>query len=63
MLEMGEWEWLVVEADAGNVHLTQPGEDALLFIVRDRGVPAGRLGLLAESAGARAKMWLQGHRE
>ena len=63
MLEMGEWEWLVVEADAGNVHLTQPAEDALLFIVRDRDVPAGRLGLLAESAGARAKAWLEGQRK
>lgn len=63
MLEMGEWEWLVVEADAGNVHLTQPAEDALLFIVRDRDVPAGRLGLLAESAGARAKSWLEEQRK
>lgn len=63
MLEMGEWESLVVEADAGNVHLTQPAEDALLFIVRDRDVPAGRLGLLAESAGARAKDWLEGQRK
>ncbi len=62
MLKMGQWKWLVVEATDGNVHLTQPAEDTLLFIVRDRDVPAGRLGLLAESAGAKARAWLDGQR-
>ncbi len=62
MLKIGEWRWLVVEATDGNVHLTQPAEDTLLFIVRDRDVPAGRLGLLAESAGAKARAWLDGQR-
>ena len=62
MLKMGEWKWLVVEATDGNVHLTQPAEDTLLVIVRDRDVPAGRLGLLAENAGAKARAWLDGQR-
>jgi predicted regulator of Ras-like GTPase activity (Roadblock/LC7/MglB family) len=62
MLQMGEWRWLVVEAADGNVHLTQPAEDTILFIVRDRSVPAGRLGMLAETAGAKARAWLDGHR-
>ena len=62
MLRMGEWESLVVEAADGNVHLTRPAEDALLFVVRDRGVPTGRLGLLAASAGVRAKAWLEEQR-
>ena len=62
MLSMGEWKWLVVEATDGNVHLTQPAENTLLFIVRDRDVPAGRLGLLAESASAKARAWLDGQR-
>ncbi len=62
MLKLGEWKWLVVEATDGNMHLTQPAEGTLLFIVRDRDVPAGRLGLLAESAGAKARAWLDGQR-
>ena len=62
MLNIGKWQWLVVEATEGNLHVTQPVEEALLLIARNRDVPVARLGLLAESAGAKAKTWLEEHR-
>ncbi len=58
MLKLGDWQWLVVEATDGNVHLTPPSQDSLLLVVRDRDIPAGRLALLADRAGDAARNWL-----
>jgi tetratricopeptide (TPR) repeat protein len=58
MLKLGDWQWLVVEATDGNVHLTPPSEESLLFILRDRDIPAGRLALLADKASDAARHWL-----
>ena len=58
MLELGEWEWIVSEGPEGNIYVTPPTDETLLFILRDRTVPAGRLALLSERAGAAARQWL-----
>jgi len=58
MLELGEWEWIVSEGPEGNIYVTPPTDETLLFILRSRTVPAGRLALLAERAGAAARQWL-----
>jgi tetratricopeptide (TPR) repeat protein len=59
MLNLGEWKWLIVEADNGNAHLTPPDAASLLWVVRDRDMPSGRLALLADRAGAAARTWLE----
>ena len=62
MLKLGEWLWLVVEATDGNAHLGRPTDDALLLLVSDPGIPAGRLAMQAERATASAQAWLQAQR-
>jgi tetratricopeptide (TPR) repeat protein len=62
MLKLGEWQWLLVEATNGNAHLTPPDPDSLLWFVRDRDMPAGRLALFADRAGAAARTWLETQR-
>ena len=42
-LGLGRWRWLTVEGRTANVHLTEPEQETLLLLVRDRSVPAGRL--------------------
>ncbi|MCZ6917763.1 MAG: tetratricopeptide repeat protein [Gemmatimonadetes bacterium] len=59
MLGLGEWQWLVVEATDGNLHLAEPIDDVLLLMVRKRGVPVGHLTLLAERAGVAAHSWFE----
>lgn len=59
ILELGDWEWLVAEGPEGNVHLTRPTPETLLLLVRDRDVPAGRLGVLAGKANDAARRWLE----
>ena len=59
MLDLGEWQWLIVEAGSGNAHLTPPDADSLLWVVRERDMPSGRLALLADRAGAAARAWLE----
>ncbi len=58
MLELGEWQWIVGEGPSGNIYVTPPTDETLLVILRDRGVPGGRLAMLAERAGAAARQWL-----
>jgi tetratricopeptide (TPR) repeat protein len=60
LLEMGSWQSIVAEGEAGNVHVSAPTPDTLLLIVRDRGVPAGRLSMLARRAAEAARRWLEG---
>jgi len=50
--------WLSAEGKHGNVHVSQPSKDALLLVVRDRGVPLGRLAILAQRATGMARRWL-----
>lgn len=62
ILKLGPWEWLVAEGVEGNLHLTKPTDDTRLLVVRDRSVPAGRLGLLANKANHAARKWLEAQR-
>lgn len=58
LLALGDWSWMVAEATAGNVYVTQPTKQTLLLIARDRSVPSGRLSMLAERAAEIARRWL-----
>jgi tetratricopeptide (TPR) repeat protein len=58
LLGLGSWTGLSAEGQHGNIHLSQPSKDALLLVVRDRGVPLGRLAILAQRATGMAKRWL-----
>ena len=59
LLELGQWEWMVAEGANGNVFLTQPTAGSLLLLTRDRGVPSGRMAILAEKATGMARAWLE----
>jgi len=58
LLGLGAWSGLSAEGKHGNVHVSQPSKDALLLVVRDRGVPLGRLAILAQRATGMARRWL-----
>jgi tetratricopeptide (TPR) repeat protein len=59
LLGLGAWSGLSAEGHHGNVHLSHPAPDALLLVVRDRGVPLGRLAILAQRATGMARRWLE----
>src|SRR5258705_453967 len=59
LLGLGAWTGLSAEGRHGNVHVSQPSKEALLLVVRDRGMPLGRLAILAQRATAMAKRWLE----
>jgi len=59
LLGLGTWTGLSAEGRLGNVHLAQPSQEALLLVVRERGVPLGRLAILAQRATAMARRWLE----
>ncbi|MGH7520964.1 MAG: tetratricopeptide repeat protein [Gemmatimonadales bacterium] len=59
LLGLGAWNGLSAEGQHGNVHLGQPSPDALLLVVRERGMPLGRLAILAQRATAMARRWLE----
>jgi len=59
LLGLGAWNGLSAEGQHGNVHLAQPTSDALLLVVRERGMPLGRLSILAQRATAMARRWLE----
>ena len=59
LLGLGLWSGLSAEGRHGNVHVAQPSKEALLLVVRDRGVPLGRLAILAQRATAMARRWLE----
>jgi len=59
LLGLGAWAGLSAEGLHGNVHLAHPTPDALLLVVRDRGIPLGRLAILAQRATAMARRWLE----
>ena len=59
LLGLGAWTGLSAEGQHGNVHLAHPTPDALLLVVRERGVPLGRLAILAQRATTMAQRWLE----
>src|SRR6185503_4734375 len=61
LLGLGAWNGLSAEGQQGNVHLAHPTPDALLLVVRERGMPLGRLSILAQRATAMARRWLEQH--
>lgn len=60
LLELGEWRWIMAEAEEGNLQLSAPAANALLLLVRDRSVPPGRLARQAARAAEVARRWLEG---
>lgn len=62
LLDLGAWRGLAAEGQGGHVFLTQPTPDSLLLLMRDRSLPLGRLGLLAQRAAQVARQWLEGQR-
>ncbi len=61
LLGLGKWTGLAAEGHLGHVHLAPPTGDALLLVVRDRGVPMGRLAIIAQRAALAARRWLELH--
>ena len=59
LLGLGAWHGLSAEGQQGTVHLAHPTPDALLLVVRERGMPLGRLTILAQRATAMARRWLE----
>ncbi|PYM70798.1 MAG: hypothetical protein DME03_20575 [Candidatus Rokuibacteriota bacterium] len=59
LVGLGAWMGLSAEGQHGNVHLAHPTPDALLLVVRERGMPLGRLAILAQRATAMARRWLE----
>jgi tetratricopeptide (TPR) repeat protein len=59
LLGLGAWNGLSAEGQHGNVHLAHPTPEALLLMVRERGVPLGRLAVLAQRATSIARRWLE----
>ena len=61
LLGLGKWTGLAAEGHLGHVHLAPPTGDSLLLVVRDRGVPMGRLAIIAQRAALAARRWLESH--
>jgi len=59
LLGLGTWNGLSAEGQHGNVHLAHPTPEALLLVVRERGMPLGRLAILAQRATTMARRWLE----
>ncbi len=59
LLGLGAWNGLSAEGQHGNVHLAHPTPEALLLVVRERGMPLGRLAILAQRATNMARRWLE----
>jgi tetratricopeptide (TPR) repeat protein len=59
LLGLGAWTGLSAEGQHGNVHLAHPTPEALLLVVRERGIPLGRLAILAQRATIMARRWLE----
>jgi tetratricopeptide (TPR) repeat protein len=59
LLALGEWTGISIEGRAAHMHVCRPRPDALLAIVRDRGMPLGRLAVIAQRAVHVARRWLE----
>ena len=62
LLDLGSWRGLSAEGQGGHVYLVQPTTESLLLLMRDRSLPLGRLGLLAQRAAQVARQWLERQR-
>jgi tetratricopeptide (TPR) repeat protein len=62
LLGMGGWRGLSAEGQSGHVYVAQPTSESMLLMVRDRSVPLGRLGMLAQRAAQVARSWLERQR-
>lgn len=62
LLGLGAWRGLSAEGQGGHVYLAQPTTESLLLLMRDRSLPLGRLGLLAQRAAQVARQWLERQR-
>lgn len=62
LLGMGGWRGLSAEGQGGHVYVAQPTSESMLLMVRDRSVPLGRLGMLAQRAAQVARSWLERQR-
>ena len=58
ILGLGNWITIVAESTAGNLHIARPDEDVTLMLVRDRSIPSGRMGWIADKAVRAAREWL-----
>jgi tetratricopeptide (TPR) repeat protein len=59
LLGLGSWHAIAIECPDGHLVLAQPTADTVLLASRDRSVPMGRVGLLAERAARAARTWLE----
>jgi len=59
LLGLGEWQAIAVEGGPVNYEIRSPTEESLLFLMRGREVPAGRLSRIADRAASEAKVWLE----
>ncbi|MGH7533627.1 MAG: tetratricopeptide repeat protein, partial [Gemmatimonadales bacterium] len=50
LLDLGTWEAVIVEAPKGNAAVVPANSESLLLLMRDGGVPLGRLHVLADRA-------------
>jgi predicted regulator of Ras-like GTPase activity (Roadblock/LC7/MglB family) len=62
LLGFGAWRGLSAEGQGGHVHVVQPTPESMLLVVRDRSVPLGRLGMLAQRAAQASRQWLERQR-
>ena len=58
LLEFGAWLGLSAEAGTGHLHLAKPRDGVLLLVIRDKGVPLGRMAYVAERPAGIARQWL-----
>ncbi len=59
LLDLGEWDAMLVEGEDGNIHVARPTDETLLLVARDRDVPPGRLAVLADRAARVSRQWLE----
>jgi tetratricopeptide (TPR) repeat protein len=59
LLGLGRWRFVLAEGERQNLYLSEPVEDMLLLLARDRSVPAGRLAVVAQRAAQVATRWLE----
>ncbi|MGH7732739.1 MAG: roadblock/LC7 domain-containing protein, partial [Gemmatimonadales bacterium] len=60
LLDLGTWEAAIVEAPKGNAAVVPANSESLLLLMRDGGVPLGRLHVLADRAAKAARQWMEG---
>jgi tetratricopeptide (TPR) repeat protein len=59
LLGLGSWHAIAIECPDGHLVLAQSTADTVLLASRDRSIPIGRVGLLAERAARAARSWLE----